>query len=61
MNGKDTVKIATIGMSTDLKAARLLNTSAIDTNENNWEEDEHEEVSWNLDDPNMPEWLRQYI
>lgn len=32
MNGKDTVKIATIGMSTDLKAARLLNTSAIDTN-----------------------------
>lgn len=29
--------------------------------ENNWEEDEHEEVSWNLDDPNMPEWLRQYI
>lgn len=32
-----------------------------DGDESNWEEDEHEEESWALDDPNMPEWLRQYI
>ena len=32
-----------------------------DGDESNWEEDEHEEESWALDDPNMPEWLRQYV
>ena len=25
------------------------------------EEEEHVEESWSLDDPNMPDWLRQYI
>ena len=29
--------------------------------ENNWEEDEHAEDSWALDDPSMPDWLRQYL
>lgn len=32
-----------------------------DGDENNWEEDEHEEDSWTLDDPNMPDWLHQYL
>lgn len=32
-----------------------------DGKENNWEEDEQEIESWSLDDPTMPEWLRQYI
>ena len=27
-----------------------------DGHENNWEED-----SWALDDPNMPDWLHQYL
>ena len=32
-----------------------------DGDENNWQEDEHVEASWNTNDPNMPEWLKQYI
>ena len=32
-----------------------------DGDESNWEEDETEEESWAIDDPNMPEWLRSYI
>ncbi len=32
-----------------------------DGDENNWEEDEQWEESWELDDPDMPDWLRQYI
>ncbi len=32
-----------------------------DGDESNWEEDEHEEESWDLDDPNMPDWLHQYL
>lgn len=32
-----------------------------DGDENNWEEDEHVEGSWTLDDPTMPDWLHQYI
>ena len=32
-----------------------------DGDENNWEEDEHVETSWDVDDPDMPEWLRQYL
>ena len=32
-----------------------------DCDENNWEEDEHVETSWDVDDPDMPEWLRQYL
>ena len=32
-----------------------------DGDENNWEEDEQQEESWALDDPSMPDWLRQYI
>ena len=32
-----------------------------DGDENNWEEDEHIEESWSLDDPAMPDWLHNYI
>ncbi len=29
--------------------------------ENNWETDEQAEVSWKLDDPDMPDWLRDKL
>lgn len=29
--------------------------------ENNWEEEEEIVESWSIDDPDMPDWLRQYI
>ena len=29
--------------------------------ENYWNEDEDIETSWKLNDPTMPEWLKQYI
>lgn len=32
-----------------------------DGNENNWETSEELVETWALDDPNMPEWIRQYI
>jgi hypothetical protein len=32
-----------------------------DGHENTWEEEESEVESWNLDDPNMPEWLHKYL
>ena len=32
-----------------------------DGDENNWETDETLEASWETDDPNMPDWLKQYI
>ena len=32
-----------------------------DGDESNWEEDEHIEESWSLDDPDMPDWLRKYL
>ena len=32
-----------------------------DGNESNWEEDENIQESWTLDNPNMPQWLREYI
>ena len=32
-----------------------------DGHENEWQEDEHGVESWNIDSPNMPEWLRQYL
>lgn len=32
-----------------------------DGNENNWHEDEHVEMSWALDDPTMPDWLKKYL
>lgn len=32
-----------------------------DGDENNWHEDERIEMSWKLDDPTMPDWLKQYI
>ena len=32
-----------------------------DGDESNWEEDEYVDESWALDDPDMPDWLKQYI
>ncbi len=32
-----------------------------DGHENSWGEDEQEEISWALDDPEMPNWLHKYI
>lgn len=32
-----------------------------DGDENNWEESEQLVDSWELDDPNMPDWLHQYL
>ena len=32
-----------------------------DGDENNWEESEELVEKWNVNDSNMPEWLRQYI
>ena len=32
-----------------------------DGHENNWETDEEIVESWHINDPDMPEWLKQYI
>ena len=32
-----------------------------DGKENSWETDERIEESWHIDDPFLPDWLRQYI
>lgn len=32
-----------------------------DRDENNWEEKEDAEETWALDDPDMPDWLHQYL
>jgi hypothetical protein len=32
-----------------------------DGDENTWDESESAEESWALDDPSMPDWLRQYL
>ena len=32
-----------------------------DGDENNWEEDEDTVESWKLDDPDMPDWLREKL
>lgn len=32
-----------------------------DGKENEWEESEDEVASWDIDDPDMPDWLQQYI
>ena len=32
-----------------------------DGDESNWEHGEDCEESWSIDDPSMPDWLRQYI
>ena len=29
--------------------------------ENTWDREESEEARWSLDDPNMPEWIRDYL
>lgn len=32
-----------------------------DGNESNWEMSESEDDSWEIGDPNMPDWLNQYL
>ena len=32
-----------------------------DGDESSWDEEESREDSWDLDDPNMPEWIHQYL
>ncbi|MGP5138157.1 hypothetical protein ACTXKQ_14440 [Corynebacterium variabile] len=32
-----------------------------DGNENSWSTEESLKESWDIDDPAMPEWLRQYL
>ena len=32
-----------------------------DGDESNWEESETEFESWSVDDPSMPDWLREYL
>jgi hypothetical protein len=32
-----------------------------DGDENTWQEDESFQDSWAIDDPSMPDWLRQYL
>ncbi len=32
-----------------------------DGDESNWVKDETLEESWNIDDPNMPDWLHNYL
>lgn len=32
-----------------------------DGKENEWEEEERIDQSWALDDPSIPEWLKQYL
>lgn len=32
-----------------------------DGKENNWQRDENLVESWDIDDPNMPDWLRSYL
>jgi hypothetical protein len=32
-----------------------------DGDENNWEYDEDEVESWDIDDPDLPDWLRDYL
>ena len=32
-----------------------------DGDESNWNEDETLVESWTLNDPNMPDWLKQYV
>ena len=32
-----------------------------DGDESNWDESEHEEGSWSIDDPGMPDWLHNYL
>ena len=32
-----------------------------DGDENNWEESETGVESWSVDDPNMPDWLHEYL
>ena len=32
-----------------------------DGDESNWEENEEVVETWSIDDPNMPDWLRQHL
>ena len=53
-------------MSIELTVKRLLSIIATDKDilmgeESSWHESEKKVDSWNMDDPNMPDWLNKYV